>query len=171
MAKSTQIEVAQRVEEILRIILDGAQFHDIAQYAAEKGWGVGERQIRSYMNKAYELLVARQEQDRPQIIARHLSQRAALAARAINAADYRTALAILNDEAKLRGLYPEQEAKDLAKLAADLAIKVVELEGRLAAQQHQGTPREHGPTPAGGGEPATNSGATPADGVVPFSTG
>ncbi len=37
--KSDAAEVAKRVEEVLRIRLDGAQFHDIVQYAAEKGWG------------------------------------------------------------------------------------------------------------------------------------
>ena len=38
--KSDAAEVAKRVEEVLRIRLDGAQFHDVVQYASEKGWGI-----------------------------------------------------------------------------------------------------------------------------------
>ena len=45
-AKATNAEIALRVEEVLRIRLDGAQFHDIVQYAAEKEWGLKERQSR-----------------------------------------------------------------------------------------------------------------------------
>src|SRR5688500_8500806 len=103
--KADNAEVLRRVEEVLRIRLDGAQFHDIVQYAAEKGWGLKDRQIRTYIRRADALLVERQDTSRKRVIARHLAQRQALYARAVNAADYRTALAILADEAKLRGLY------------------------------------------------------------------
>ena len=34
--KASEAEVALRVGEVLRIRLDGAQFHDVVQYAAEK---------------------------------------------------------------------------------------------------------------------------------------
>jgi hypothetical protein len=67
------------------------------------------------MSLADELLVERQDKSRKQVIARHLAQRQALFARALKAADYRTALAILADEAKLRGLYPEKEIKELVR--------------------------------------------------------
>ncbi len=36
--KADQATVSLRIEEILRIRLDGAEYHDIVQYAAEKGW-------------------------------------------------------------------------------------------------------------------------------------
>ena len=51
--------------------------------------------------------------------------------RAVNSADYRTALAILADEAKLRGLYPEKEVKELVKLATAQGVRIEELERRL----------------------------------------
>ncbi len=35
-------EMAKRVEEVLRIRLDGAQFHDVLQFSAEKGWVWGD---------------------------------------------------------------------------------------------------------------------------------
>jgi len=110
--KSDDSEVARRVEEVVRIILDGAQHWDVLQYASEKGWGVSERQVRTYIARAHEILVEQQEKDREKVIARHLSQRQALFARAVNAADLRTALSVLDSEAKLRGLFPEQVAKN-----------------------------------------------------------
>jgi hypothetical protein len=35
--KADTAETARRVEEILRIRIDGAQFHDVMQFAAEEG--------------------------------------------------------------------------------------------------------------------------------------
>src|SRR5439155_9084172 len=100
--KASEAEVALRVGEVLRIRLDGAQFHDVVQYVAEKGWGLQERQVRNYIRRADDLLVEREDGSRKRTIARHLAQRQALFARAVNAADLRTALAVLTDEAKLR---------------------------------------------------------------------
>ncbi len=155
--KSDAAAVAIRVEEILRIRLDGAQLHDVVEYAAEKGWGLKERQIRNYIRRADELLVERQDKSRKQVVARHLAQRQALYARAVNAADYRTALAILSDEAKMRGLYPEKEVRELVKLAAAQGARIEELERRLRDAHPAGTsPPAVGaagesPGPVGGG--------------------
>jgi hypothetical protein len=134
--KADNAEVLKRVEEVLRIRLDGAQFHDIVQYAAEKGWGLKDRQIRTYIRRADALLVERQDTSRKRVIARHLAQRQALYARAVNAADYRTALAILADEAKLRGLYAsDREFRELCRLATEQGQRIRELENRLDAPE------------------------------------
>jgi hypothetical protein len=157
--KSDKTEILKRVEEVLRVRLDGAQFHDIVQYGSEKGWGVTDRQIRKYIARADALLVERQDTSRKKVIARHLAQRMALYARALNGADYRTALAILADEAKLRGLYPEREVKELVKLAAAQGVRIEELERRLAdAHATSATappaPPERGPAgPPAGADP------------------
>jgi len=133
--KADAATTAARVEEILRIRLDGAQFHDVVQFSAEKGWGIRERQLRTLIRRADELLVDRQDKSRRRTIARHLAQRQALYARAVNAADYRTALAILDSDARLRGLYPEKDIKDLVRLAAAQAAKIEELERKDAARE------------------------------------
>ena len=131
--KADTAAVALRVEEVLRIRLDGAQFHDVVQYAAENEWGVRDRQLRTYLRRADDLLVERQDTGRRRVIARHLAQRMALYARAVNAADYRTALAVLADEAKLRGLYAsDKELRELLKLAAEQGRQLRDLEARLA---------------------------------------
>ena len=162
MAKADNTTVLQRVEEVLRIRLDGAQFHDIREYAVEKAWGVSDTQLRRYIQKADELLVERQDRSRKKVVARHLAQRQALYARAVNGADYRTALAVLSDEARLRGLYPEREVRELVKLAAAQGTRIAELERRLHDAHAPGDgppapPPERGPAgpaasdPAGGG--------------------
>ncbi|MBX9622700.1 MAG: hypothetical protein K2X82_02695 [Gemmataceae bacterium] len=132
MPKASKAEVAARVDAVLRIRLDGAQFHDIVQYAAAHGWGVEERQLWNYVRKAGELLVERGERSRRRAVALHLARRDALYARAVEAADYRTALAVLADAAKLQGLYvSDRELKEVARLAAAQAARVRELEARL----------------------------------------
>ena len=146
--KSEAATVALRVEEILRLRIDGAEFHDLVQYASEKRWGISERQLRTYIRRADELLVERLDRNRRRVVARHLVQRQALYARALNAADYRTSLAILDSEAKLRSLYPEKGVAELVKLAAAQAQKLDELERRHAAGTHPSPAPEQRP-PAG----------------------
>jgi hypothetical protein len=98
------------------------------------------------------------------VVARHLAQRQALYARALNAADHRTALAVLADEAKLRGLYPDRDLRDLLKLAAALGLRVDDLERRLrdrsTSDQPPPPPPAAGPDagPAGGGPPRPHPG-------------
>jgi hypothetical protein len=161
--RSSAAEVALRVEEVLRIRLDGAQFHDVVHFASEKGWGVSDRQVATYIRRADDLLVERQDRSRARTIARRVAQREALFARCINAADYRTALAILTDLDKLRGLYPEKELKELVRLAAAQAGRLRELEARLdhAARQAPGDPPSPAATtgPAGGADPGGAGGA------------
>lgn len=148
--KSDTAVVALRVEEVLRIRLDGAQRHDVCQYASEKGWGVTDRQVDRYIRRADELLVERQDRNRKRVVAVHLAKRAALFARAVSAADYRTALAVADSEAKLRGLFPDREAKELAKIVTDQARQIAELEQRLSVTQpDQAT--DSGQRPAVGG--------------------
>jgi hypothetical protein len=130
--KAEAAEVARRVEDVLRIRLDGAQYHDVLQYSAENGWGLKERQIREYIARADDLLVERLEKKRKRLIARRLSMREALFARAVNAADYRTALAILSDMDKLQGHYvSDREVRELLRLAAVQEERIRELEDRL----------------------------------------
>jgi hypothetical protein len=174
MAKSDRTTVLQRIEEVLRIRLDGAQFHDIREYAVEKGWGVSDTQLRRYIQRADELLVERQDRSRKKVIARHLAQRQVLFARAVNAADYRTALAVLDSDAKLRGLFPDsREVRELLKLAATQGARIEELERRLKdalapaatppAVGGERAPAERAPAEAAGGSGT----AAPAAGGVP----
>ncbi len=124
--KSDNTTVAARVEEILRIRLDGAQFHDIVQYVTEKGWDITERHVRNYIRKADNLLVERHDRNRKRAIAQHHARRESLYARSVNAADYRTALAVLADLAKIRGLYAPDKVEVAGAVQLNIVRKVVE---------------------------------------------
>ena len=145
-AKADAAEVAIRVEEVLQIILDGAAYPDVVQYSAEKQWGIQERQIRNYMSRAYELLTERQEKKRGRLIAIHTARREKLYARSVNAADYRTALAVLADLAKLQNLYAsDKDLKKLVKLATVQAERLKALESQLSEVQRADAPARPNP--------------------------
>src|SRR5262245_731680 len=121
MAKADKALVARRVDEVLRIRLDGAQFWDVREFVREKekqegsAWFVGEggkplsdSQIRRYQTQADKLLEQAHERSRRKLFRRHLAQRRHLYARAVTSGDLRTALACTQDEAKLLGLYPAE---------------------------------------------------------------
>ncbi len=125
--KATNAVILQRVEEVLAIRIDGAQLHDIRRYASEKEWGVSDRQLERYIEKADRLLIERRQKKWGRMKAMHLARREALYARALQAADYRTALAVLQDLAKLQDLYMDE--RELRKLQRELK----ELDARLKA--------------------------------------
>ena len=108
-SKASRAEVAARVAEVLRIRLDGAAFHQVVEFSMASGWNVSERQCGRYLEKADELLAARQTKNRSRIINLHTARCEALFARAVDGADYRTALAVLSEMAKVQRLYePER---------------------------------------------------------------
>lgn len=169
---ATKAEVELRIEEVLRIRLDGAQYHDVVQYASEKGWNISPRQVGNYIHRADDLLVERLEKKRKRIIATHLSRREALFARAVNAGDFRTGLAVLSDLAKLQNLYvAESELKSLVKLAIEQGNTIRDLEARLnAAAQHAPAnppPQPGADRPAGEANPESGSGRAAGPVEVP----
>jgi hypothetical protein len=156
--KATKAVVKQRVEEVFRLRLGGAGFADILQHASapEQAWGVSERHLWNYIAAADKLMAERFDAKAPHLLARHLLQRCELYAQARAAGDWRTALAVLQDEAKLEGLYPPQKIaptnpdgdKEFSGGFTD-ADRLAALQ-RLHARVGQG---DRGP-PAGGGAAA-----------------
>jgi hypothetical protein len=107
MAKSNRTTVLHRVQEIYQLLLAGAEFADIRQYASERNWNVSERQIQRYIERAYQRFEQQSHRNRKQLWGRHLMQRRAIYARCMKSGDLRTALHVLKDEASLQGIYPE----------------------------------------------------------------
>jgi hypothetical protein len=112
--KSTKLVVRQRVEAIFQLRLGGAEFHDIREYAdaptdaegkPRQPWGVSDSQLRRYIAAADRLCQERFDAKAEHLLARHLLQRRRLFAHAQEVGDYKTALAVLKDEAELEGLY------------------------------------------------------------------
>jgi hypothetical protein len=104
--RSTNAVVRQRVEEIYRLRLGGAEYHDLLQHASEQGWGVTARQVGNYIAAADKLMAERLERRAEVLLSRHLLQRRQLYAHALGAGDFRTALAVLDSEARLERLEP-----------------------------------------------------------------
>ena len=125
-ARPTKAQVEARVDEILRIRLDGAEIWDIREYVREKEqedgspWQLADgatpltdSQLYRYLAKAEQLIAASSRASRNKLVRRHLAQRRSLYAKAVSAGDYRAALAALESEAKLQGLFdiPARAAK------------------------------------------------------------
>ena len=106
MPKSTKATLLSRVDNVLQLMLMGAQFPQIRQYALGKGWNVSDRQLRRYKKFAYQRMARSTKRKTEELRGRHLMQRQFLYARAIKDNDNRTALQALGDEAALLGLYP-----------------------------------------------------------------
>src|SRR5262249_11963027 len=116
--KATNAIIGQRVEEIHAIRLDGAQFVDIRQYAAEKcaagepPWAEekdspppSERTLWRYLARTDQLIAQSCQEGRRKLFRRHLAQRRNLYAKALSQGDVRAALSCLRDEAELQRLY------------------------------------------------------------------
>ena len=134
--KTTEAQVRQRVEELLRIRLDGAELWDCREYVREKVaakdpiWGeklLSDSQIYRYLARVDSQIAQACREKRPKLLRLHLAKRRSLYARAVNVGDLRTALAVLRDEAELAALYPKPE-DELRKELEDLKQQLAELE-------------------------------------------
>jgi hypothetical protein len=146
-SKASRAQTLLRVTEIVRIRLDGAKEWDVSEYVREQEqtdgspWKLDEdetslsdRQIRRYIEKADRLIDESTRESWKKSLRRHLARREAMYAKAMNAGDIRTALAVADSEAKLRGLFdappcaarvepiktPEDALRLIASTIADL---------------------------------------------------
>jgi hypothetical protein len=177
MAKADKALVQRRVDDLLRIRLDGAQWWDIREFVREKeqeqgsAWFLAEgeeplsdSQIRRYQQKADKLVYESHERSRRKLFRRHLAQRRNLFARAATSGELSVALAVLKDEAELLGLYPPKKVAPTDPSGkkpyeggmsdADRAAALAALYGRMARLgQGAGGPALDGAGGAGGPPP------------------
>jgi hypothetical protein len=130
MPRSTREQLRQRVAEVFRLRIGGAEFHDLREYAdaPERNWGVSDTQLRRYVAMADALCKERFDARAEHLLARHLLQRRQLYAHAMGAGDFGTALRVLQDEAKLEALYPKPE-DDLRREVEELKRMLLEAKG------------------------------------------
>jgi hypothetical protein len=113
----------------LRIRLDLAEFWDVREFVREKEKEEGslwfllpdekplsDSQIRRYLLAADKLIAESCRASRRTLTRRHLARRRNIAAKALSAGDYRAALAALDSEAKLQGLFPSADGPLLDEL-------------------------------------------------------
>ena len=125
MVKSDRVTVSSRVEDTLRLLLDGSDFEAIRQYASAQRWSVSDRQLRRYIESAHKEVVNATQQAREQLVGRHLLLRRELYAMAVRAGDLRTALAVLRDEARLCQIYDDVRFSPNAEEAGPVNFKEV----------------------------------------------
>ena len=106
--RATAAEVDARVSKVFDLILGGAIFGDILQFASESAWNLTDRQLREYISRATTLIREHRERDRDTLVSQHLAMRSRLYAVAVQGGEIASALRILQDQAALEGLYPPQ---------------------------------------------------------------
>jgi hypothetical protein len=137
--KATKVQTEQRVSEVLRIRLDGAEIWDLREYVREKEQVAGspwkladgqtslsDSQLWRYIAKADQLITDSCRTSRKKLIRRHLVQRRNLYAKAVSAGDYRSALAAARDEAELQGLYPPKGVAVTGKNGGAIVLNITE---------------------------------------------
>lgn len=127
MPKADSAVVSQRITQLLDLILHGAKWPSIVQFAADSDWGIHERQLRTYLQRAYVLLEEQHEEDRQRLLRIHVARRELLWAKALEQNDLANARATLKDLAELQGLYAddriEQRLAELETMLATIAAR------------------------------------------------
>jgi hypothetical protein len=144
--KATKAEVATLVEAVFELRLGGAGFADIRQYASAptdregkklEPWDVSDRQLWRYIDAADKLCKERYDTRAPHLLSRHLLRRERLYAHALEVGDFKTALAILKDEADLEGHYQRANAEQPAGSADASPMGTADVVKLLAARLGQ----------------------------------
>jgi hypothetical protein len=167
--RSTKAELLQRVEQVFKMRLGGAEFADIREYATApaQSWNVSDSQLWRYIAAADKLVKERFDAEAEHLLARHLLQRRQLYAHAMGAGDFGTALRVVQDEAKLEGLYPAEKHEHTGKDGGTVVLHVVEeIVGRpapaaLAGIVEEVVTRDRNGTPAADGPPAPGPASLP----------
>jgi hypothetical protein len=100
--KADNATIGKRVSVIYTLILQGWHSADIVRSLSEQ-WELTGRQIENYIAKARKLIEKSADERREAAFERHLAARALLYK---TTKDERLKLKILQDEAKMMGLYP-----------------------------------------------------------------
>lgn len=105
MAKSTKLETWRRVETVRLLILKGVSTRQIVQSVTQT-FGVKDRMAFRYIALAREAINDVVAENRDTIYAEHIAARRDLRRRARDSGNEHLELSVLQDEAKLFGLYP-----------------------------------------------------------------
>ena len=141
---ATDLQVQQRIAELLRIRLDGAEIWDICEYVREKVetrdqagqhigdpvWGkqpLSESQLYRYLERVKVMVAESCKQERKDLIDEHLAKRRNLYAKAVQQGDVRAALAVARDEAELLNLYPPKRTEMSGPNGGAIPLASVEL--------------------------------------------
>jgi hypothetical protein len=155
----------------MRIRAAGAEIADVREYVREKeqepgsAWHLGEgqkplsdSQLYRWMAKADKENAEAYRASRKKLLRRHLSMRRSIMGMALDASDYRAALAAAKDEAELLGLYPPKNI-NIGGKGGPAVIQVIEVV--------DGPGEAPGGTDGNANDPAADQAAPSAEGVPP----
>mgnify|MGYP001160809274 FL=1 len=100
MAKSTNVEIEERVNAVYKLLLQSYSRFEIVQYAA-KEWGVQPRQADEYLARARQLIAKDSEIERPEWLAAAISRLVQYEKRAGRDENLQVAIKALETQAKL----------------------------------------------------------------------
>ena len=106
----TKRQMAERVEAVAQLRLEGKEYPEIAQFCAAQGWPHGVSQTYLYIRRADLLLARYVETNRNSLFGQRIARRTVLWSRALQAGDLRVALAVEKDETALLNFYPGRPA-------------------------------------------------------------
>ena len=109
LSKTDKLRTKERVAVVQRLLVEGHSTPVIVQNISKK-WDIGERQAYNYVSKAWDTFAEKYENRRDAILGFHVAARLNLFRKAYDAEQYYVCKQILEDLAKLQGLYVNKVA-------------------------------------------------------------
>jgi len=109
MAKSTDIEVARRVDTVFKLLMQGLRRSDIIRYVdTETNWDIGERQVDQYIKSATNEFKTSSKIDHDTEMGKAMARLNRLYANAYSGKDYKTCLSVQKEINELAQLIEHQ---------------------------------------------------------------
>lgn len=102
----TKAQHAERVNQVIDLMLGGAHARDIVRFGADQKWDVCRRAIEKYITKAYEVIAAECDKDRHRAFNKAVTRLERLYGRSLSSDQLVSALATQKELNALLGLYP-----------------------------------------------------------------
>lgn len=135
-------EIEKRVAEVVQLLLERKNRTEIVTFCAEN-WGIEARQADEYISRAEKRVTAANGEALFFRVGKEILYRESLYAQAMDAQDYRLALAVRQDIAKMAGLYATNETLAAAvQLYQIFAVNFLENFGDNIAKKEETTPFE-----------------------------
>jgi len=124
MKKATNAEASQRTRAVYEKLVQGASRAEILQYVAKEAWGINERSIDYYIQRATKKLEKEAAPAREIELGKAKARLAMLFARSLQIKDYKGALAIQKEINTLLGLNAPARQEHTGKDGGPLDIVI-----------------------------------------------
>lgn len=136
--KSTDAEITARVTTVYKLILNGADRHEILQYAAKMDWNVSDRSVDEYIARATAMFTERAakaaeraEEKRHERLGIAEAQLNMLFMKCVNVQDYKAALAVRRELSLLLGLHAPTRQEVTGKDGGAIRVSLKDIIGNV----------------------------------------